>query len=164
MLHNLNDSCKEAKEKQIIINSQVNEIFSKTNITQIYINKSKSPIELKIYVYKSQNFILSNFSFTIGNSIKVKSKIIKKEKAKLKYSDSISSGNSAIYVINDPSDKNRIIINIGNIPPNEEVTFESEYIQFIESYNLYEFELFRYLPIFIIGDSIHQFMNLEGKI
>jgi len=42
----------------------------------------------------------------------------------------------------------KIIINMGNIPPNEEVIFISEFIQFVESSKTYEFELFRNLPIF----------------
>ena len=158
------DSYNETKERTILINSEINEVFAKTKITQIYKNESKNPIELKIYAYKYQNLILSNFRVKIGDSIIVKSKIIKREKGEEKYSDSISSGNAAIYVINDPFDKNRIIINMGNISNNEEVLFEIEYIQFIEYSNLYKFELFSCLSFFQIDDSIYQFYKLEGNL
>ena len=80
------------------IYSQVNEIFSKTIITQKIKNESDEPKELKIYVYKNINYIFSSFSAKIGNLIEVKSKLIKTEKAEEKYTDSVSSGNAAIFV------------------------------------------------------------------
>ena len=108
--------------------------------------------------------IFSSFSAKIGDSIKVKSKIIKKSKAEEKYTDSISSGNAAIFISKDPYNSNRIIINMGNIPPKQEIIFKSEFIQFIESSNLYEFELFRNLSIFIWKDSIFQNSEIKGTI
>ena len=108
--------------------------------------------------------IFSSFSAKIGDSIEVKSKIIKKSKAEKKYTDSISSGNAAIFISKDPYNSNRIIINMGNIPPKQEIIFKSEFIQFIESSNLYEFELFRNLSIFIWKDSIFQNSEIKGTI
>ena len=79
----------------------------------------------------------------------VKSKVIKKEKAEQKYTDSIASGNAAIFVCEDPDNEDRIIVNMGNIPPYEKVIFISEFIQYTESsLKKYEFELFRNIPIF----------------
>ena len=156
-------SKNELDNINIEIYTQINEIFSKTKIIQKFTNSLNIAIELNLYVYKDKNLILSNFTAKIGNSITVKSKIIKKEKAEEKYTDIISSGNTGIYVTNDPFDKDRIIIHLGNIPPKEIVIFESEYIQFIESSKFYEFELFRKFPIFH-GDSVYQFSQLKGKI
>ena len=130
------------------VDSKVNELFAKTNITQKFKNESNDPLELKIHIFKLNNLIFSSFHAKIGDSITVKSKVIKKEKAEIKYTDSISSGNAAIFVYEDPYDDHKIIINMGNIPPNEEVIFISEFIQFVESSKTYEFELFRNLPIF----------------
>ena len=146
------------------IDSKVNELYSKTYVTQKIKNDTKNPLELKIYVYKKANCIFSSFSAKIGDSITVKSKIIKKEKAEEKYTDSISSGNAAIFVSNDPSNENRIIINMGNIPPKEELTFISEFIQYTESGDTYEFELFRNLPILVGKDSIFQNEIIKGKV
>ena len=98
------------------IDSKVNELFAKTNVIQKFKNQSKDPLELKIYIYKNANLIFSSFNAKIGDSIKVQSKVIKKEKAEIKYTDSISSGNAAIFVAEDPSEPDRIIINMGNIP------------------------------------------------
>ena len=92
-------------------------------------------------------------------------KVINKEKAEVKYSDSVSSGNAAIFVSDDPDNENRLIMNIGNIPPKAEVIFISEFIQTIEASKKYEFELFRNLPIFQgKNDQIYQNSELKGKI
>ena len=152
------------KKVNIEINSEVNEIFAKTIVTQKFKNPESNPLELKIYVYKKENIIFSSFSAQIGDSIKVKSKVIKKEKAEEKYNDSITSGNAAIYV-HDEKYSNRVVINMGNIPPNEELILISEFIQLTESSkSSYEFELFRNLPIFIGNGSTYQNGNLKGKI
>ena len=145
------------------IDSKINELFSKTSVTQKIKNNSENPIELKIYVYKKESFIFSSFSAKIGDSVLVKSKVIKKEKAKEKYTDAISSGNSAIFVCDDPENENRIIINMGNIPAKEELTFISEFIQPTESSNSYEIELFRNLPVILGNDVIYQNSSINGK-
>jgi len=146
------------------VDSKVNELFAKINITQKFKNESNDPIELKIHIFKNDNLIFSSFQAKIGDSITVKSKVIKKEKAEIKYTDSISSGNAAIFVYEDPFDTQKIIINMGNIPANEEVIFISEFIQFVESSKSYEFELFRNLPIFYGKASEIQNNDLKGKI
>ena len=147
------------------INSKVNEIYAKTKVTQKLTNSGENPLELKIYVYNTNtNLIFSSFSAKIGDSIEVKSKVIKQSKAEEKYTDSISSGNAAIFVSKDPKNKNRIIINMGNIPPKQEVIFISEFIQFVETSDFYEFELFRNLPIFKGKDTLFQNSEIKGTI
>ena len=146
------------------INSQINELYAKTLITQRIKNESENPMELKIYVYKKDALIFSSFEAQIGDLVKVKSKVIKEEKAEEKYTDSISSGNAAIFVSKDPTNSNRIIINMGNIPPKQEMIFTSEFIQFIESSESYEFELFRNLPILYGTNSVYEDSEIKGKI
>ena len=53
---------------------------------------------------------------------------------------------------------------MGNIPPKQELTFISNFIQFAESSKNYEFELFRNLPIFVGGNSICISGLIEGQI
>ena len=147
------------------IDSKVNEFFIKTKVTQKFSNTTENPLELKIYVFKVEGIIFSSFNCQIGDSIKVKSKVIKKEKAEIKYTDSIASGNAAIFVSHDPSNENRIIINMGNIPAKTDVIFISEFIQSIETSQSYEFELFRNLPIFQGKDNeIFYNSELNGRI
>ena len=147
------------------IESRVNELYAKTNVTQKFTNPTENPLELKIYVFKKEEIIFSSFNCKIGDSINVKSKVIKKEKAEKKYADSVASGNAAIFVSEDPDNENRLIINMGNIPAKAEVVFISEFIHPIEVSQKYEFELFRNLPIFQGKfDVIYQNSELKGKV
>ena len=62
------------------------------------------------------------------------------------------------------TNNNRIIINMGNIPPKEEITFISEFIHYTESSDTYEFELFRNLPILLGKDYIYQNNVVKGQV
>ena len=135
------------KDIYVEIDSKVNELFSKTIVTQRFQNENETPLELRIFINKKKDIIFSSFSAKIGDSIAVKSKVIKKEKAIEKYTDSIASGNAAIFVAEHPLNEDIIIINMGNIPPKQELIFISEFIHYTESSENYEFELFRNLPI-----------------
>ena len=164
---NLRYSFNSDSNKVIVnITSEVNEFFCKTKVTQKFSNPLDNPMELKIYVFKKENIIFSSFDCQIGDSIKVKSKVIKKEKAQEKYVDSISSGNASIFVTYDPFDKNMIIINMGNLPPKSNIIFNSYFISpIVSSYNKYEFELFRNFPIFTgKDDEIYLNTELNGEI
>ena len=145
------------------VETQVNEIFVKSIVTQIFINQEDQPLELKIGLKKDPNILITYLQAKIGDSITVKSKVMNKEKALIQYTDAISSGNAAIFVAEDESN-DFMIINMGNIPPKEKVVFISEYIYFIKFTNYYEFELFRKLPIFLRNDSTKYSFNLKEKI
>ena len=146
------------------INSTINKIYAKSIITQKFSNPTDNPLELKIYIIKNDKLLFTSFTCKIGDIIEVKSKVIKKEKAEIKYTHSIASGNAAIFVSQDPEDENKIIINMGNIPPKTELLFISEFMSLIEVSQKYEFELFRNLPIFEGSKDIYQNSELKGKI
>ena len=146
------------------INSTVNELYARSLVTQKFSNTTENPLELKIYLNKSDKLLFSSFTCKIGDSIEVKSKVIKKEKAEVKYTDSIASGNAAIFVCQDPENENRTIINMGNIPPKNGVIFITEFIHLMETSGKYEFELFRNLPIFKGREDIYQNSELKGKV
>ena len=146
------------------INSTVNELYAKSIVTQKFTNPTDHPIELKMYIINNNKLLFSSFKCKIGDNIEVKSKVIKKEKAEVKYTDSISSGNAAIFVTQDPENEDRTIINMGNIPPKNEVIFITEFIHLLEVSEKYEFELFRNLPIFKGGEDIYQNSELKGKV
>ena len=145
------------------IETQVNEIFVKTVVTQNFINPEDKPLELKICLLKDPNILFNSFKAKIGDSIIVKSKVINKEKTLIKYTDAIASGNAAIFVAED-EENNTIIINMGNIPPKEKVVFISEFIYYIKYTNYYEFEIFRKLPMFLRNDSAKYSSKLKEKI
>ena len=154
----------------IEIDSKINELYSKTIVKQRLKNYLEVPLELRAYFYKKKNLIFSSFSAKIGESITVNSKVIKKEKAEEKYVDTISSGNASIFVSEDPSNDNLIIINIGNIPPQQELILISEFIQYTESSENYEFEFFRNLPILVtklfsyLPYSFPDLSSLKGQL
>ena len=155
------------QKAEVNIDSKVNEVFATTSVTQKILNNSENPIEVEVYIKKNlENLIFSSFYAQIGDSTKVKSKVIKKEKAEEKYSDTISSGNAAIFTAIDKHDKNKIIVHIGNIPPKQELIFTSEFIQFTESSNnSLEYELIRNIPT-LIGKEGKCFENdiIKGTI
>ena len=165
-LEDINDmEMKENNNVEVEIDTNVNEIYEKTKIIQKFKNKEKFPLELKIYLYKSKKIVFSSFEGKIDDSITVKSKVIKKENAEKKYTDSISSGNAAIFVCEDPLDENRIIINMGNIPSKSEITFNMEFLRFTDFSNRFEIELLRNIPIFTGRDNyIFQNSNINGKV
>ena len=140
----------------------VNESYAETYINQTYSNHNSNPVELSVDLPNKKGVQFVDFEVEIQDK-KVKSKLLTKEKAEEKYNDAVSSGNAAIYVYEDKY-FNRIVINMGNIPPNEKVIFISEFIQLTESSKSYEFELFRNLPIFIGKNLTFQNGNLKGKV
>ena len=152
------------KEIYVEIDSKVCELFSKTIVTQRFKNDDETPLELRVFINKKKDIIFSSFSAKIGDSITVKSKVIEKEEAIEKYTDSISSGNAAIFVAEHPLNEDIIIINMGNIPPKQELIFTSEFIHYTETSENYEFELFRNLPILSgLNLNITKF-SIKGKV
>ncbi len=45
----------------IEINSEINEVFAKTEVTQKFMNNSDSSIKLQIYVYKKKGILFDSF-------------------------------------------------------------------------------------------------------
>ena len=113
-----------SQKSSVEINSKVNELFIKTIVTQKLLNSSDNPLELKIFIDFNPIILFSSFSAKIGDSITVHSKVIKQSNAEKKYTDSIASGNAAIFVSKNETE-DLIIINMGNIPPKQEVIFTS---------------------------------------
>ena len=100
------------------INSTVNEIFAQSVVTQRFSNTTDNPLELKIYIHKNNNLLFSSFNCKIGENIEVKSKVIKKEKAEIKYTDTIASGNTGFISIYKEKE---YTVNIGNLEPNQQI-------------------------------------------
>ena len=152
-------------KEEVEINSFINELYVKTIITQKIRNETENPLEIKINFDQNKNSLFTSFSAKIGDLIQVKSKIIKLEKAEEKYTDEIASGNGAIFVYKDPYFENRIVINMGNIPPKEDLIFTSEHIQYLESSDKFYFEFFKNLPIISCRNSgVYFSPEIIGKV
>ena len=82
----------EEKEDTIYLNSRINEIYGTTELTQYFTNPLDNAIELSISFPIKEEISLTKFVVTIGEKV-VLSKVMPKEKAEEKYSDSMASGN-----------------------------------------------------------------------
>ena len=143
----------------VYIDTELNEFYAKTNVTQYYVNKTKSTIELVVKFPQNPKVQFSKFDLEL-NGKKVTSKILEKEKAKEKYNDAIASGN--VGIISSIEDK-FIKVKIGNIAPFGVVKLTTEFIQFITSEDMsYCFETLRNYPV--INDRYFDLKDVKAKI
>ena len=155
---------EENKEETIYIQSDVNEFYAITQITQYYKNNNNKPIELNIIYPLRKEINFRKFSIKI-NGKKSVSKIFEKEKANEKYSDAIASGNIGIISKYAEEDPNCYSLNIGNIEPNAMVELTSEFIQFITSDDMSLcFSVMTNYPSFSDSISRDYLKNICGKI
>ena len=155
---------EENKEETIYIQSDVNEFYAITQVTQYYKNNNNKPVELNIIYPLRKEINFRKFSITI-NGKKSVSKIFEKEKANEKYSDAIASGNVGIISKYAEKDPNCYSLNIGNIEPNAMVELTSEFIQFITSDDMSLcFSVMTNYPSFSDSISRDYLKNICGKI
>ena len=143
----------------VYIDTELNEFYAKTNVTQYYVNKSSKNIELIVKFPQNPKVQFSKFILEL-NGKKVTSNILEKEKAKEKYSDAIASGN--VGIISSIEDK-YINVNIGNINPYGVVKLTTEFIQFLTSEDMsYCFETMSNYPV--INNKSYNLKDIKGKI
>ena len=128
-----------------------NEAYAETFIKQIYFNNYQNNIELSVELPNKKGVQFVDFEVEIKDK-KVKSKLITKEKAEEKYTDTIAQGNVGIYC-EYKNDLDKYIIHLGNIEPNTKVYFKSHFIQSIISNDLnYLFRLMDHFPFPKFGE------------
>ena len=110
---NYRRTLEQMDENLVNIDAELNEFYSKTNITQYYFNNYNNPVELILKLPDNPSIQFSKFTSDV-NDKKVISKILEKEKAKEKYSDAIANGKTG--AISSKEDK-YLVVNIGNIEP-----------------------------------------------
>ena len=117
----------ENKFDTINIVTDINELIVQTEVTQYFKNTKSFAIELQMTIPKLSSNNITRFEMTLGNK-RVISKLIEKNKAKEKYTDTIATGN---YGFISYSSKEETTICLGNIPPNEEITLKSYFFRHI---------------------------------
>ena len=154
---------KEKQDDTVYLTSKVNEIFAITEVEQYFTNELKDPIELKIIFPILKEISLSKFVVSMDDKVIV-SKVMPKEKAEEKYSDTIASGN--VGFISRYEDNNQSYsVNIGNLAPNKQVKLQSIFIQMIESKDLsYEFSIMENYPAFYYKGMTNSDSNKNKKI
>ena len=138
---------EEKREEKVYLNCKVNEIFATTEITQYLTNESDDSIELKILFPILKKLSLSKFVVTLDDK-EIISKVMPKEKAAEKYTDSIALGN--IGFLSKYEDNNKSYsVNIGNLGPKKQIKLKSTFIQMIDFRDLsYAFNFIDYYPAF----------------
>ena len=135
----------EEKDSTIYINSQVNEVFATTELTQYFTNTLDKSIELSILFPINKKLSMIKFEITIDDKT-IRSKILPKEKAEEKYNDTIASGNTGF--ISKYKEK-EYTVNIGNLEPNQQIKLISIFIQMIGTQDMsYEFSIMEKYPVF----------------
>jgi len=137
----------EDREDTIYLNSNINEIFATTELTQYFTNPLDNAIELSISFPIKEEINLTKFVVTIGEKV-VLSKVMAKEKAEEKYNDSVASGTVGFYS-RYSEDQNSYSVNIGNINPKQKLKLNTIFIQMIGSQDMsYEFDIMEKYPTF----------------
>ena len=137
----------EEREDTIYLNSNVNEIYASTELTQYFSNPLDNAIELTISFPIKEEISLTKFVVIIDEKV-VLSKVMAKEKAEEKYNDSIASGNQGFISTYDEQ-MNNYSVNIGNINPKQKIKLNTIFIQMIGSQDMsYEFDIMEKYPSF----------------
>ena len=155
---------EEAKEDNIYINSEVNEFYAVTQVTQYYKNNNNKPVELSIIYPLKKEINFRKFIINI-NGQKSISKIFAKEKAEEKYTDAMAGGKVGILSKYLEEEPNSYSINVGNIAPGCLVELTSEFIQYITSDDMsFCFSVMTSYPSFSDSLSREYNKNIYGKI
>ncbi len=137
----------EDREDTIYLNSNINEIFATTELTQYFTNPLDNAIELSISFPIKEEINLTKFVVTIGEKV-VLSKVMAKEKAEEKYNDSVASGNTG-FISRYDEEMTNYTVNIGNINPKQKLKLNTIFIQMIGSQDMsYEFDIMEKYPTF----------------
>ena len=138
----------EEREDTIYLTSKINELFAITELTQYFTNHLANSIELSISFPIKEEINISKFTISIDEKITI-SKIIPKEKAEKKYTDSIASGNIGLISNYKDESMNEYTVSVGNINPKQKVKLNTIFIQMIGSQDMsYEFDIMEKYPFF----------------
>ena len=153
---------KEKTENKILFNAEINEIFAKTELIQEFQNPYEDSIELEIIFPINRDINLSKFEISM-NEKKIVSRIMEKEKAEEKYTDTIAKGNTG-FLGQYSNDMKSYCVNIGNLNSKEKITLKTIYNQSISSYDMsYEYIIMNNFPSFIFNSKVKE-ETKENKI
>ena len=159
---NINE--EENKEETIYINSNVNEFYALTQVTQYYKNNNNKSIELTIIYPLKKEINFRKFNIKI-NDKKAYSKIFEKEKADEKFSDTIASGNVGVTAKYLEEEPNSYAFTISNVAPDSTIELTSEFIQFLTSVDMSLcYSVMTSYPTFSDSISRNYLKNINGKI
>ena len=144
------------KYNTININTHINELICQTEVIQYFKNSRETAIELEMVIPQLSDINITRFEI-IKKDQKIISQLLEKEKAKEKYNDTISTGNSSLISYNE---NNTTKICLGNLPSGEEIELKTYFFGHIICKDLsYQAKFPVIFPSFLIQDS-----KSEGNI
>ena len=144
------------KYNTININTHINELICQTEVIQYFKNSRETAIELEMVIPQLSDINITRFEI-IKKDQKIISQLLEKEKAKEKYNDTISTGNSSLISYNE-NDTTKICL--GNLPSGEEIELKTYFFGHIICKDLsYQAKFPVIFPSFLIQDS-----KSEGNI
>ena len=144
------------KYNTININTHINELICQTEVIQYFKNNRETAIELEMVIPQLSDINITRFE-VIKKDQKIISQLLEKEKAKEKYNDTISTGNSSLISYNE---NNTTKICLGNLPSGEEIELKTYFFGHIICKDLsYQAKFPVIFPSFLIQDS-----KSEGNI
>ena len=153
---------KKKEDNTVFISCEVNEIFASTEVTQYFTNELENPIELKILFPINKKLSLSKFIVSMDEK-NIISKVMSKEKAEEKYSDTIASGNVGFKSSYEDENKS-YSVNIGNLAPKKQVKLQTNFIQMVDNKDLsYEFNIIENYPAFYYDGAKINFSENNNK-
>ena len=144
------------KYNTININTNINELICQTEVIQYFKNSRETAIELEMVIPQLSDINITRFE-VIKKDQKIISQLLEKEKAKEKYNDTISTGNSSLISYNE-NDTTKICL--GNLPSGEEIELKTYFFGHIICKDLsYQAKFPVIFPSFLIQGS-----KSEGNI
>ena len=144
------------KYNTININTNINELICQTEVIQYFKNNRETAIEVEMVIPQLSDINITRFE-VIKKDQKIISQLLEKEKAKEKYNDTISTGNSSLISYNE---NNTTKICLGNLPSGEEIELKTYFFGHIICKDLsYQAKFPVIFPSFLIQDS-----KSEGNI
>ena len=116
----------------INIITYINELMSQTTVIQHFKNTRNEPIELEMIIPQLSNINITKFEM-IKNNKKIVSRLLEKEKAKEKYSDTITTGDSSFISYNQETETE---ICLGNVAPGDEIELKTYFFGHIKNKDL----------------------------
>ena len=92
---------------------------AKTQLTQVFVNTTANPLECKYEFPNDPETAIVDFKIKIGDE-EIESKLMPKERASEKYSDSIAQGNSA-FKLGNKENSSDLVLYLGMIQPSTSV-------------------------------------------
>ena len=151
----------------IFLNTEINEIYSKTLISEVYISPKISS-NLKIIFFTYKNSILKNFKISIGKETFISNEIDENKKI-LDINNKKDNNNN--YIIE--YDNNRdyyFMINMGIVEKNTTIEINAVYLSYMQNKgNKYISTLFKRYPMILLyeNNEIKEFIKydkIEGEI